>query len=58
MLTLLLGNDLAGGKILVDPKVAAVPTSTDKLEENYSKVFSVCATAISKSNSLNLVFIW
>lgn len=41
----ILGNDLAGGKVLLNPEVTAVPLSEhpDDLERRYPEVFSVCA---------------
>ena len=43
--TLLLGNDLAGGKMLINPEVIAVPLSdnSDDLALKFPKVFSACA---------------
>ncbi|KAM7406893.1 hypothetical protein PAMA_002878 [Pampus argenteus] len=41
----ILGNDLAGGKVLLNPEVTAVPRSEcpDELVEKFPGVFSVCA---------------
>ncbi|XP_056441423.1 uncharacterized protein LOC130378840 [Gadus chalcogrammus] len=43
--TLLLGNDLAGGKMLINPEVIAVPLpeNSDDLALKFPIVFSVCA---------------
>ena len=44
--SLLLGNDLAGGKVVADPKVTSKPitlVSTEKLEEVFPGIFSSCA---------------
>ena len=43
--TLLLGNDLAGGKMLINPEVISVPLpeTTDDLALKFPKVFSACA---------------
>ena len=43
--TLLLGNDLAGGKMLINPEVIAVPLpeNSDDLALKFPKVFSACA---------------
>lgn len=37
------GNDLAGGKILVKPEITAIPIVSEDLEKKYPNVFSVCA---------------
>lgn len=54
----ILGNDLAGGKVLLNPKVTAVPLSEhpDDSEQRFPKVFSVCAVtrAMSKGQPLSL----
>ena len=44
--SLLLGNDLAGGKVVADPKVTSKPitlVSTEKLEEVIPGIFPSCA---------------
>ena len=44
--SLLLGNDLAGGKVVADPKVTSKPitlVSTEKLEEVIRGIFPSCA---------------
>lgn len=44
--SLILGNDLAGGKVLVKLEVTAVPVVTDypdSLARKYPAVFSACA---------------
>ena len=43
--SLLLGNDLAGGKLLINPEVIAVPllTKSDNLAAEYPNVFTICA---------------
>ena len=44
--SLLLGNDLAGGKVVADPKVTSKPitlVSTEKLEEVIPGIFPLCA---------------
>ncbi len=55
----LLGNDLAGGKILVNPEVTTVPLVSegpDELQMKYPTVFPVCAVtrAMAKANVLEL----
>ena len=43
---MLLGNDLAGGKVVADPKITSEPitlVSTEKLEEVIPGIFSSCA---------------
>ena len=45
-ISLLLGNDLAGGKVVADPKVTSKPitlVSTEKLEEVIPGIFPSCA---------------
>ena len=45
-ISLLLGNDLAGGKVVVDPKVTSKPitlVSNEKLEEVFPHIFTSCA---------------
>ena len=45
-LSLLLGNDLAGGKVVADPKITSTPitlVSTEKLEEVIPGIFPSCA---------------
>lgn len=46
----LLGNDLAGGKVLVTPEVTPVPVrqSPDELAERFPKVFAACAVTLSR----------
>uniref|UniRef100_A0A671UEB7 Gypsy retrotransposon integrase-like protein 1 n=1 Tax=Sparus aurata TaxID=8175 RepID=A0A671UEB7_SPAAU len=41
----ILGNDLAGGKVLLNPEVTAVPLSghSDDLSQRFPEVFTVCA---------------
>ena len=44
--SLLLGNDLAGGRVVADPKVTSKPAtlvSTEKLEEAIPGIFPSCA---------------
>ena len=46
VVSLLLGNDLAGGKVVADPKVTSKPitlVSTEKLEEVIPGIFPSCA---------------
>ncbi|KAK7926273.1 hypothetical protein WMY93_008583 [Mugilogobius chulae] len=54
----ILGNDLAGGRILVTPDVTAVPVpkNPDELEEKFPSVFPVCAVtrAMAKTASYDL----
>lgn len=53
----LLGNDLAGGKILVSPEVTAVPflsEGPDELQVKYPTVFPVCAVTRSMAKA-NLI---
>lgn len=54
----ILGNDLAGGKVLLNPQVTAVHLSEhpDDSEQRFPKVFSVCAVtrAMSKGQKLSL----
>lgn len=40
-----LGNDLAGGTVLLNPEVTLVPLTEhpDELSQRYPEVFSVCA---------------
>ena len=47
----ILGNDLAGGKVLLNPEVTAVPLSEhpDDLEQRFPEVFSVCAVTRAMS---------
>ena len=51
----ILGNNLAGGKILVKPVVPVVAESPDKLTQEYPEVFSACAVtrAMSKRGVVN-----
>ena len=54
--SLLLGNDLAGGRVIADPKVSSRPVtsiSTEKLEEVIPGIFPSCAVtrAMSKKTS-------
>ena len=54
----ILGNDLAGGKILVKPEVTVVPVAAknpDKLAREYPEVFSACTVtrAMSKRGLVN-----
>ena len=53
----LLGNDLAGGKVLVKPELAVpmVTECNDKLAQKYPGVFSACAVtrAMSKRQALD-----
>lgn len=49
--SLILGNDLAGGKVLLNPEVTAVPLAKnpDDLEQKFPEVFSVCAVTHAMS---------
>lgn len=49
----ILGNDLAGGKVLVNPEVTAVLSSGrfDELEQKYPELFSVCAVTRAMAKS-------
>lgn len=44
-MSFILGNELAGGKVLINPEVTAVPFSEcpDELERKYPEVCSICA---------------
>ena len=47
-----LGNDLAGGRVLVTPKVTSIPQIADvpdKLEKMYPNTFPVCAVTRAMS---------
>lgn len=54
--TLLLGNDLAGGKMLINPEVIAVPMSenSDDLAVKFPKVFPVCAMTRARAERQKL----
>lgn len=49
--SVILGNDLAGGQVLLNPEVTAVPLSEcpDDLEQKFPEVFSVCAVTRTMS---------
>lgn len=46
-----MGNDLAGGKVLVTPEVLPVPVrqSADELAQKFPKVFAACAVTQAMS---------
>lgn len=49
--SLILGNDLAGGKVLLNPEVTAVPISEhpEELEQTNCEIFPVCVVTRAMS---------
>lgn len=58
-LTLILGNHLAGGKVLINPEVTAVPLSEhpEELEQTVREIIPVCTVtcAVSEKQKQDLL---